>query len=35
MHTVCGFERGLAYGGDLGDAAVEDIGWCEQGEPAW
>ena len=32
MRTVCGVERGLAYGGDLGDAAVEDIGWSEQGE---
>jgi len=32
MRAVCGVERGLAYGGDLGDAAVEDIGWGEQGE---
>src|SRR4051812_18615798 len=32
MRAVCGVERGLAYSGDLGDAAVEDIGWCEQGE---
>ena len=32
MRTVCGVERGLSYGGDLGDAAVEDIGWSEQGE---
>jgi hypothetical protein len=32
MCAVRGVERGLTDGRDLGDAAVEDVGWCEQGE---
>src|SRR5436190_23673113 len=33
MRAVRDVEGGLTYGSNLGDAAVEDIGRCEQGEP--